>query len=58
MYKIIRFYSDNRDNKTIETNLTLEEAREHCHDDETSSDTATGENSNIPGNWFDGYEEQ
>ena len=45
-YKIIRyqFYGEN---KTIKTDLTLEEAQEHCNDAETSGI-----------DWFDGYTKQ
>jgi hypothetical protein len=49
-YKIIRFFKD--DSKmgiceTIKEGLTLQEAQEHCQDDETSGE-----------NFFDGYEEE
>ena len=40
-YKIIRFYADNRERRTGQTGLTLEEAQEHCRDPETSSRTTT-----------------
>lgn len=48
-YKIIRFYAPhiNKDSETMETGLTLEEAKEHCNDPETRKE----------GEWFDGYNE-
>ena len=46
MYKVIRFYSDlNRENETMKTGLTLEEAKEHCQRADTHK----------RGEWFDGY---
>jgi len=53
-YKIVRFYSDNREREDKETGLTLVEARDHCQDPETSSRTTTTDDE--PGTWFDGYE--
>jgi len=44
-YMILRFFRDGRPSETIETGLTLEEAREHCRDPETSTSE-----------YFDGYE--
>jgi len=55
-YKIVRFYADNRERRTLQTGLSLSEAQAHCHDPETSSRTAT--NPDEPGNWFDGYTEE
>ncbi len=58
MYKIIRFYSDDRRAHTIERGLTLEEAQKHCRDPETSSTTASkAKKRRIGGHWFDGYQE-
>jgi hypothetical protein len=63
-YKIIRFYQNNPDlNRTVVTRgLTLEQARDHCKDSETSSSTATSpeavERTKAHGPWFDGYEEE
>jgi len=58
MYKIVRFYADERASRTIERGLTLEEAQAHCKDPETSSTTASAQKcSRIGGQWFDGYEE-
>ena len=47
-YKIIRFFhpSQNMENRVIREGLTLQEAQEHCQDDETKLD----------GVYFDGYE--
>lgn len=57
-YKIIRFYSA-EDSKVIKTGLTLDQAREHCSDPETSSQTCTApellDHTAIYGAWFDGY---
>lgn len=46
-YKIIRMYRDSYENKVIETGLSLEEAQEHCRQEDTHGD-----------GWFDGYEEE
>ena len=45
-YTINRFYSDDRPAEMIQTGLTLDEARNHCNDPDTS----------VEGQWFDGYE--
>ena len=45
-YKIIRFRFG-KENQTIQTGLTLEEAQAHCQDNETHGD-----------GWFDGYTEE
>lgn len=62
-YKIIRgFFRNDVDSRVIATGLTLEEAREHCRDPETSSKTATSTEAEQLtrecGPWFDGYEEE
>lgn len=58
MYKIVRFYFDDRPKRTIERGLTLEEAQKHCTDPETSSSTASVRKcKRIGGQWFDGYVE-
>jgi uncharacterized GH25 family protein len=62
-YKVIRFYQrDGRKSRTIKTGLTLEAAQAHCHEPETSSNTATSSKAKrytaIHGPWFDGYEEE
>ena len=62
MYKIVRFFTTSDYNgtwrRTIKTGLSLEEARAHCNNPETSSSTATGrlkkKYANL--NWFDGYD--
>jgi hypothetical protein len=47
-YKIIRFFKDDAlPSRVIREGLTLQEAREHCQDDETQGE-----------NFFDGYEEE
>ena len=58
-YKIVRmFFNDDIPTKIIKTGLTLEEAQNHCKDDETSSSTCKGitgiETTNKFGAWFDG----
>ena len=49
-YKIIRFYAPgiDKDNETVKTGLTLEEAQDHCRDPDTRED----------GVWFDGFNEE
>lgn len=59
-YKIIRFYSEAYPNRrTIKTGLTLEGAKEHCSNPETSSRTCTGYKARMRtermGQWFDGF---
>ena len=61
-YRIVRMYQDsNQSSRIIKRGLTLEEAQEHCSDDETSSSTCTTqeglEHTKRLGHWFDGYEE-
>lgn len=63
MYEIIRMYSDNRgcDVRKGLSDLTLEEAQEHCDDPETSSNSCLSDakrnqyGENV--SWFDGYRE-
>ena len=59
-YQIIRFFKG-KDNRVIDTGLTLEEAQAHCNDPETSSSTATSDEAEYLteryGAWFDGYTE-
>lgn len=59
MYKIVRFYHKGG-RRTLMTGLTLEEAKEHCNDPETSSRTCTTPYrrslTRKHGIWFDGYE--
>ncbi len=50
-YKIVRFYrdTDHVDHlKIIDTGLSLDEAQEHCQDEDTHE----------RGVWFDGYTEE
>jgi hypothetical protein len=61
-YKIIRFFQNGtppRYDTTIAKGLSLEEAREHCSDPESSSRTCSSKASNALtekyGSWFDGY---
>ena len=59
-YAIIRMsFKDGK--RTIKVGLTLEEAREHCSDSETSSSTCSAETElaeTMGTPWFDGYEEE
>lgn len=61
-YKIIRFFLLSKEQETIETGLSLEEAQKHCSDPETSSSTCESEEmlnyTDIHGPWFDGYTEE
>lgn len=66
-YKIVRHYFNGGSQgagsfkRTIETGLTLEQARAHCQNAETSSSTATSsrarQRTRRYGHWFDGYTE-
>lgn len=52
-YKIVRMFYNGDHRQTIETELSLEEAQEHCRRPDThggSTDDGTA--------WFDGYEEE
>lgn len=62
-YEIVRFFSNTeRRREIIASGLTLDEAKAHCSDPETSSRTATDpakvEYTARVGHWFDGYEEE
>ncbi len=64
MYKIVRVYAEESSRhfrRTIKSNLTLEEAQEHCGDPETSSSTCTRADrrriTEARGPWFDTYQE-
>lgn len=62
-YEVVRFYQDlSVANEVIETGLTLEEAKEHCQDPETSSRTCTSEEGRARtsefGEWFEGFREE
>lgn len=58
-YRIVRmFFKGGK--RTIKSGLTLEEAKAHCQDPETSSRTCTGSRRAIEkarGPWFDGFEQ-
>lgn len=62
-YKIIRFHQDG-ERRVLRGDLTLEEAREHCNDPDTSSRTCSVQaavaEAALGGTspWFDGYEEE
>jgi hypothetical protein len=60
IYRVIRFYQRDLPSRTIATGLTLAEAKAHCNDPETSSETATSAKANAVtrrnGPWFDGYD--
>jgi len=60
-YKIVRmFFDDDKNNRTIKEDLTLDQAQKWCKDTETSSSTCRSEaglsRTEIHGVWFDGYE--
>lgn len=58
-YRITRHFERGARREVVKTGLSLEAARAHCSDPETSSDTAKLEpahtRTNIFGPWFDGY---
>ena len=62
-YRVVRMYKDAAiRSRVIARGLTLEEARAHCSDPETSSSTCRRPH-NVRrtkrlGDWFDGYEEE
>ncbi len=61
-YKIIRFFPRQDVAPMERRGLTLEQARAHCKDPETSSATCTSpeglRRTEMHGPWFDGYEEE
>lgn len=61
-YKIVRRYFKNFSKRTIDTGLTLQEAKDHCSNPETSSRTCTSAKgkklTQQKGPWFDGYEKE
>ena len=61
-YKVIRSYRDSYRRRVIRRGMTLEEARAHCADPETSSSTATSaaarRRTRERGPWFDGYDKE
>ena len=60
MYKIVRSFIDGG-RRVIKRGLTLEEAKKHCSNPETSSRTCVSHKAKrytvFHGPWFDGYEE-
>lgn len=59
-YEIVCFFADPRKERfTVESGLTLEEAKERCADPETSSKTCTTpegeERTRLHGDWFYGF---
>lgn len=60
-YKILRF-SERGGPIVLRVGLSLDAARQHCRDPETSSRTASKaeglEYTRVHGRWFDGYEEE
>lgn len=46
-YRIVRFFKDGRESETKETGLTLQEAKDHCKDPDTSCSE-----------WFEGFEKE
>ena len=61
-YMVVRMYRDSDQREVIKRGLTLDEAREHCRDPETSASTATSAEAQAltaeRGPWFDGYESE
>lgn len=60
-YKIVRMFMKGS-KRTIKRGLTLDEAREHCRDPETSSRTCSlpknVRRTKLHGPWFDGFDEE
>lgn len=60
-YKIIRMYFEGG-HRTIKRGLTLEQAKAHCSDPETSSSTCTTAagkaRTRRMGPWFDGFDKE
>lgn len=60
-YKIVRMYFRGG-RRTIDTGMTLGEAKAHCGNPETSSRTATSAAARARtrkmGDWFDGFERE
>ena len=59
-YKVVRFYKNGWETKTIAANLSFSEAQSHCNHTETSSSTCTERagrrHTKLHGEWFDGYD--
>lgn len=61
-YKIVRKHRNSGElNYTVVSGLTLAQAKAHCHDPETSSDTCSNkalvEYTRVNGEWFDVFYE-
>lgn len=60
IYRVVRMYAGERHTDIIATDLTREEAVEHCRNKETSSRTCTSQEgiarTELYGHWFDGFE--
>jgi hypothetical protein len=60
-YKVVRFFEEGG-NRVVARGLTLEEAKAHCNDPETSSSTCTSaegkRRTRDRGRWFDGWTEE
>ena len=60
-YRIVRFFASGS-RETIKEDLTREEAKEHCADEESASKTCCDVEGLIltrdKGEWFDGFEEE
>ena len=59
-YRVVRFFFNRPGySRTIKTGLTLEQAKAHCNDPETSSKTCTSSvgkaRTRLLGPWFDGF---
>jgi len=61
-YQIVRMYQNKWQGRVIQSGLTLEEAKAHCSNPETSSKTCTSSKSKAitrrNGEWFDSYREE
>lgn len=61
-YRIVRRFFNRHETQIIEQCLTLDQAKKHCKDPETSSKTCSGvqaiQLTLAYGPWFDGYEEE
>jgi len=61
-YRIVRRWAEGRAPKILDTDLTLDQVREHCRDPESSSTTASQPSGLTrtarDGAWFDTYEEE
>lgn len=60
-YRITRFYEGDVPNQTIRTGMSEQEAKLHCRNPESSSNTAKShaarQHTARYGRWFDGYSE-